>query len=114
MIQGGILSPNLFNIFVNDLITELKKEGIFINVYADDLSCVGLGLQELNRTIKIIYKWIEKNNISINHLESGIIFHNKRVINSVQVEDGKYSKIPIVDSYKYLGVIINKNLTFRE
>ena len=40
--------------------------------------------------------------------------NNKRVINSVYVVGGKYQNIPIVSSYKYLGVIINKNLTFRE
>ena len=40
--QGYILSPLLFNIYINDLIIELEKlPGIQISCYADDMAIIG-------------------------------------------------------------------------
>ena len=43
VIQGGIISPTLFNIFLNDLIIKLKAIDVYIFAYADDIAICGLG-----------------------------------------------------------------------
>ena len=39
--QGGVLSPLLWCLVVNDLITRLSGCGVFIQGYADDMSTCG-------------------------------------------------------------------------
>ena len=38
VIQGGILSPKLFNIFYDTLIDKLDKLKVFMIAYADDIT----------------------------------------------------------------------------
>ena len=38
LIQGSILFPILFNLFIKDLIILLEINGIMIRVYADDIA----------------------------------------------------------------------------
>ena len=47
VIQGGTISPLLFTIFVNDLITTLDKIGYQIFAYADDIAILGTGEKKL-------------------------------------------------------------------
>ena len=51
MIQGGILSPKLFNIFYDTLIERLEKHGIFIMAYADDIVLAMLGRTKMKQVI---------------------------------------------------------------
>ena len=51
VIQGGILSPKLFNIFYNTLLERLEKHGIFIMAYADDIVLAMLGRTKMKQVI---------------------------------------------------------------
>ena len=52
MIQGGILSPKLFNIFYDTLLDKLEKEGIFFIAYADDIVIATLGASQIKKNNK--------------------------------------------------------------
>ena len=43
VIQGGILSPKLFNIFYDTLLDKLEKLEVFILAYADDIVIAIIG-----------------------------------------------------------------------
>ena len=43
VIQGGIISPTLFTVFVNDLLNSLDSGGYQVFAYADDIAIVGTG-----------------------------------------------------------------------
>ena len=47
VIQGGTISPLLFTIFVNDLITTLDKKCYQIFAYADDIAILDTGEKKL-------------------------------------------------------------------
>ena len=40
LIQGSVLSPTLFNIFINDLLIIYQITGIETRAYADDIVCI--------------------------------------------------------------------------
>jgi hypothetical protein len=75
--QGSILSPALFNIFIEDLATSLANEiGLSIQevlFYADDILVLCQTPQQVRRCIWIIEKWSEENGMKLNKKKSGIV-----------------------------------------
>ena len=51
VLQGGVLSPELFNRFINDLANELKKINVKIYLYADDLGVIFTGKKKAEKII---------------------------------------------------------------
>ena len=68
--QGGVLSPLLFNIIFNELITEIKELGLGIKwnktqvhtlLYADDIVVLAYNIKKLQKILNVVtnfgYKW---------------------------------------------------------
>ena len=125
--QGSILSPALFNIFIEDLSHEISKElGISredILLYADDILVLCTSLDQISRCIDIVDKWAKANGMELNKKKSGIVpFHNKKVqyvpfirytqdkkkeddkpARKLEITRKEFKGVPIVEKYKYLG-----------
>ena len=54
VIQGGILSPKLFNIFYDTLIEKLDNLKIFMIAYADDIVIAQTSLVAIIKALKIV------------------------------------------------------------
>jgi hypothetical protein len=126
VLQGSILSPILFNFFIDDLIRNLEENTSDTLAYADDVAIVCKNLNQVNKSIEIIEEWSEENKIYLNKSKSGILIIkksskdvidlNKTIIANIN-NDGDnmnntliYKGIPIVIKYKYLGVTLDNNL----
>ena len=122
--QGDTMSPTLFNIYINDLTTELKShkygvkvgdKHICILLYADDIVMVSETEQNLQSMLNIVSKWCQKWRLSVNDTKSEIVhFRNK---NKKQTTSKFYmgnKTLNLASKYKYLGVILDENLTFVE
>ena len=134
--QGSVISPALFNIFLEDLSDELKtKAGIDLEdllYYADDLLTVCTSLEQIKKAIQIISDWSEKNGMLLNKKKSGIIIFADRKAKKIpmmeipksgpnQMRKNKWSPtqaeingVPICEKYKYLGTILTSKLTCGE
>ena len=96
----------------NDLIKELVDNGFDTFAFADDLAVNAFLDKRLKKAIKIIEKWTDDNKMKINRKKSGIIYHTKR---NRQQKDGTkktYMGYPVKMEYKYLGIMIDKSLSF--
>jgi hypothetical protein len=75
VMQGSIIRPALFNIFIEPLLRELNKisdiEDVF--AYADDIAVCAYSINELRRIIYVINEWSTKAGIPINFKKSGIL-----------------------------------------
>ncbi len=59
----------------NDLIKKLKREGLEVFAYADDLAIVGYNMRSLKKAIRLCDRWVEENYMNIYRKKSGIILH---------------------------------------
>ena len=105
VMQGSIISPALFNIFIESMLKllnwEFNIEDIF--AYADDIAICVHCIIELNKAIN-------EAGIPINFRNGGIlnIVKNSK---TQKIEIGNtYMSYPIVDKYTYLGIWLDKKL----
>ncbi len=73
--QGGVLSPILFSIYMDELLLRLKKSGIGCHIgnvfvaalaYADDVTLICPTLESLKMIIKICEDYASEYNVAFN------------------------------------------------
>ena len=102
--QGKLTSPILFNIYIDDLLDELEKIVDTVLAFADDTCFVCDDYNKLVKAINVIEKWCKANDIELNKNKSGIVIIND------QGNRRPVSGIPIVEDYRYLGVLLNNSM----
>ena len=118
--QGSILGPLLFVIFVNDLPSVVEE--CTVNLYADDTALYSVHSDpgELSRRVQEdlqrVAEWITRNGLRMNVNKTQLLVLNRKgkqsIADSVQVSVGD-SKLQKQDCVKYLGVSIDKDLSWK-
>ena len=82
MRHGDNLSPTLFALYINDLVTELKNIGVAIEVnntmvslllFADDLVLIAENEKDIQLLFEKLGDWCEKWNVKVNQSKSKIM-----------------------------------------
>ena len=112
--QGGVLSPLLWCLVVDDLITRLSGSGLFIQGYADDLCLLAAGkfpntvsglMQWALSTVEI---WCNEVGLSVNPDKTGLIaFTRKKKLQGFFEPQLFGVKLRLSRSVKYVGVILD-------
>ncbi len=118
--QGDVISPNLFSVYINDLLNDLRgnkkdSDHILCNIfaYADDLVIISDSEEDLPNLIIIVQKWCATWRLEINLSKTKIVhYRGSRRKQTKHKFLWENSQIDIVDGYKYLGVYLDEHLNF--
>lgn len=116
--QGCVLSPMLFNLYSEEIMKRalddetkgLKINGVPINNirYADDTILMAANLNDLQILVDKVNTSSEELGLSLNVKKTKFMIISKTTQNNSQIHINNHT-IEKVDSYKYLGTIVNKN-----
>uniref|UniRef100_A0A4W5Q9E1 Reverse transcriptase domain-containing protein n=1 Tax=Hucho hucho TaxID=62062 RepID=A0A4W5Q9E1_9TELE len=115
--QGSILGPLLFSLYINDLPSVCPD--INTLMYADDTviyvhaKTKHLAAAKLTTAMDQITNWLNRSCLQLNVDKTVGMFFTKRQCNIVSNITISGQNISIVPQVKYLGVIIDSNLSFK-
>ena len=112
LVQGSVLSPILFNLFINDLLLTYEINEIMVRAYADDITCIWNYIAQTRKAIEIMSNWASIDRMTINPKKSGIIRILNRKGGWTQINN--WLQIQGVKSYWYLGITINQTMKLDE
>ena len=112
--QGSVLGPCLFNLFINDLLSQTQSKCV---LFADDTLLYKpvyspLDSLILQHDIDRIHSWCVQNKMTINTAKSKVL----RITWARNPGEPHYfyndTRLDSVSEYKYLGVMINNKLSW--
>ena len=106
-----MISPILFDLYVNDLLVELGQMVKEINVkaFADDIMAICYGREQTKQVIDTITKWAEANSMEVNTEKSQIVQLRRSTKEKSMIR--QIGGLKTVDSYKYLGIPFDMTLS---
>jgi hypothetical protein len=78
ILQGSLISTLLFNIYIDDLVAELKKNSFDVLAYADDIAII-CDKEQLDKCMKVFDEWSMNSRIDANKKKSGILVYDGKL-----------------------------------
>jgi hypothetical protein len=120
-LQGGVLSPLLRSLIVDELLWELNDDDYYTVGYADDIAILinGKFLQTVSEVLQTalctVQQWCKRTNLPINPNKTVIIlFTRMRDIRGLQEPILFNNTIQLSSEVKYLGLILDKELMWKK
>ena len=118
--QGGILSPLLFSVYMDDLSVLLNssKVGCVLNgittnhlMYADDTCLLAPSPAALQQLLRICSEFAISNSVVFNESKTKLMCYRSRFQSSLQIPDITLNglTLTVVHEYKYLGILLQSN-----
>jgi Reverse transcriptase (RNA-dependent DNA polymerase) len=106
LFQGSILSPWLFNVYIDDLalkIARIDPHPIIppCLLFADDIKLQPSSVSVAKRMLAIVTTWSVHNGIKINAAKSGVISNTTTASLHLSINN---QPLPLVQQYEYLGL----------
>jgi hypothetical protein len=119
--QGSVLSPLLYDVYINGLHEALEKANLGISVYgrlvplllfADDIVLLASTPAMLRKMLVVVEEYATKWIFEVNHFKCGLSVHGSSLVSRLMA---RYqwtfagTVIPTVTEYRYLGVEFSRN-----
>jgi len=111
--QGGVLSPFIWNLILNELLSQIRKP-VRVTAYADDIALTVKGpdpntlVDLLQHALNQVLSWASGNGLVFNPDKTqAVLFGRGQAAKNLKM-NGKYVKY--TDTLTYLGINLQKNL----
>jgi ribonuclease HI len=118
--QGGVLSPLLWNLVVDELLRILDEQGIFGQFYADDGTLLVSGgsirrvASTMQRGLTQVERWCRRNKLAVNPSKTEmVLFTRRRRLDGFVAPSIFGGQLSLSDSVKYLGVVFDRKLSWK-
>jgi len=114
--QGCVLSPLLFDLFIDSMAREAKALGLGVDVggqlvaillYADDVVLLAKSQEDLQKLLDAVAAFFRRWRLEVNLSKTKVMAFGVRALGSVQVRWGR-ALVEEVDEYRYLGLLLEK------
>ena len=123
--QGSVLSPSLFNIYIDDLLRELEQGGDGARIgskyvgalaYADDITLLSPTVLGIQRMLNTCAAYAEDHNLLFNEKKSTSIVFVKCKRSYIRYPELRLSAIilPYIQSMAHLGTILQLGQTVEQ
>jgi len=110
--QGSLVSPILYDWYVNDLVRTLSggvgQDSTY--AYADDIAVLCLGNSEVRKALSTTETWAASNGAQINKKKCGLLRITKK---ETSIGIRELEGIPLLHEYKYLGLPLDQSFTLK-
>lgn len=118
-LQGGVLSPLLWSLVVDDLLVKINNTGITCIGYADDLVIISRGKfpntvgEIMRNALRMVETWCNREGLTVNPAKTTMVaFTRKRSPNFGDIFF--YGKsLAFASDVKYLGIFLDEKLTWK-
>jgi retron-type reverse transcriptase len=116
--QGGVLSPLLWSIVADSLLNKLNQNGFETQGYADDIVIIIRGRHDeiisnlMQNALNVVNDWSREENLKVNPNKTTIIPFTRRRKLHLKAPTLNGTQIHFSNETKYLGVILDKKLTW--
>lgn len=107
LMQGSVLSPFLFNVFIDEIAAEIEREfpvekgSVYpVLFFADDIKIQHTDAYTIRKILLCLERWFNKNGLTVNALKSAVVTHPTKEVFEFSIQG---NTLPSVDSYSYLG-----------
>ncbi|GBP10273.1 Putative 115 kDa protein in type-1 retrotransposable element R1DM [Eumeta japonica] len=117
-IQGSIVSPTFWNLVLDFLLQELGDLGVYVQTFADDVVLMFSGQSasalevEVNRALAHVKDWDDWNKLRFAPSKNNPMMLTKKLKFDVPTIYMGNIIIALVDEIRFLGITIDKRLTF--
>jgi len=119
--QGGGLSPILWSLVADSLLSWLSKQGVYVQGYADDGCILVCGKvlttmsEIMQRILRGVEDWCRKRDLRVNPSKTEIIlFTRKYKPDTLRAITFYGQQLLLTKQVKYLGVILDSKLNWKE
>jgi len=119
--QGGVISPLLWNLIINELIREITtRTDLKVVCYADDILLMSrnkfpdIAAMDIQSGLKIVENWAKGSGLMFNPAKTQVCFVTNKHVKYTYLLKLNGEQLKFAKSFKYLGITIDKTLTWNE
>jgi len=123
------MSPLLFNVFINDIIGEIRELGVHVPglprstmlgglLFADDLVLLSDHPDKLQQSLDAITRWADKWEMQFGVSKCAIMGIDMPISHLSSLREDQWTlqgqPVPLVEEYVYLGTLLHNSLDMKE